>query len=262
MTPAVTSRQSSQDVPHASVKHLPPSKHGQDRLPDRYNYDNSFCTTRDALVHTKVRKYFPDTASSRASSPRTTQSRTRDLSPLQGLPPQPICSQRFRTDQKRTLLRELRTIRIFRYISPSLRFDNPAALPRQPLRRVSRLHRKRTPRQHSTRLLQMRRRLRRPSRVRLPTPQEPIRHDTEPPSLVSTLVHNLHFIRPTESCHRRVRTRQVREQQEIQAVTTQDKPERSGKAHRTSAYQDRICPDYPHDTAILIVVTSLSFTTI
>ena len=170
MTPAVTSRQSSQDVPHASVKHLPPSKHGQDRLPDRYNYDNSFCTTRDALVHTKVRKYFPDTASSRASSPRTTQSRTRDLSPLQGLPPQPICSQRFRTDQKRTLLRELRTIRIFRYTSPSLRFDNPAALPRQPLRRVSRLHRKRTPRQHSTRLLQMRRRLRRPSRVRLPTP--------------------------------------------------------------------------------------------
>jgi hypothetical protein len=74
----------------------------------------------------------------------------------------------------------------------------------------------------------MRRRLREPSLVRLPTTQEPLRYDTEPPSLVSTLVHHLHFIRPTENCHRRVRTRQVCEQQEIQATKAQNKSERSG----------------------------------
>jgi hypothetical protein len=33
----------------------------------------------------------------------------------------------------------------------------------------------------------------------LPSPQEPIRHDTETLSLVSTLVHNLHIIRPSET---------------------------------------------------------------
>ena len=48
-------------VPHASVEHPSPSNHRPDsrRLYDQYNHDESFRTTRDALVNTKVRKFFP-----------------------------------------------------------------------------------------------------------------------------------------------------------------------------------------------------------
>jgi hypothetical protein len=115
-------------------------------------------------------------------------------------------SLRILPNQERTLLRELRISSLFCHTSPGLRFDSPAELPRQPLRRISRLQRKRTRRQHFTRLLRMRSRLRRPSRVRLPTPQEPIRHDTEN---LNDLAKNLaplpaqsHLSRlPSRHCH-------------------------------------------------------------
>jgi len=76
--------------------------------------------------------------------------------------PQPICSQRLHTNQKRTLFRKLRTSRFFRHSPPGLRLNRSDTLSRQSLRGVSRLHRKRTRRRHSTHILQMRRRLRRP----------------------------------------------------------------------------------------------------
>ncbi len=74
-----------------------------------------------------------------------------------------------------------------------------------------------------------------PTVCSLPTPQKPVRHHTEPTGLVSTMVHNLHFIRPTETRHRRVRTHQVREQQENHASTAQDKPQRSVQGPQASA---------------------------
>jgi hypothetical protein len=102
----------------------------------------------------------------------------------------------------------------------------------------------------------MRRRLRRPSRVRLPTTQEPVRYDAEPPShLVSTLVHHLHFIRPTETCHRRV----IHVKYVNNKKSKQQKPKINLKdlARHLAPLpvQDRNYPDCPHDTAIFIVVT-------
>ena len=54
---------------------------------------------------------------------------------------------------------------------------------------------------------------------RVPSTEKPIRHDTEPEGLVSTAVHDLHVIWSTETCYRRMRTHQVREQQEKHAAT-------------------------------------------
>ena len=145
-------------------------------------------------------------------------------------------SQRLQTNQKRKLLRKLRTSRFFRHSPPGLRLNRSATLSRQSLRRVSRFHRKRPRRRHSTCILRMRRRLRRPSRVRLPAPQKPIWYGPEPTRLVPTLDHTMPIIRHTKTCHRWTRPRQVHEQQEINESAAKRQSQRFGQAPDASPH--------------------------
>ncbi len=194
---------------------------------------------------------------SRHGQPMDVQIQTRrNRSSVQSRTPQPICSQRLHTNQNRTLLRKLRTCGFFRHSPHGLRLNRSTTLSRQSLRRVSRLHRKRPRRRHSTRILRMRRRLRRPSRVRLPAPQTPIWYGPEPTRLVQTLVHTMPIIRPTKTCHRWMRPRQVHEQQKKSTNQQPNVNLNDLAKHLTPLpIHDRVYADCPHATAILIVVT-------
>ena len=99
------------------------------------------------------------------------------------------------------------------------------------------------------------RRLRGSSRVCLFAPQTPVRHETKPKSLVSTMVLDMHIIRlqklVTDGCVHIKYVNNKKTKQHTPKINLND----LAKHLKQLPTHDRIYPDSPHDTAIITVVT-------